>query len=290
MKHILVFLFCLATFAQSVPPGGGKPLLVSDDAGSTIHAARKLYFPSGTLSCSGATCTFTSSGGGSISSGTYASLPAAGNSGSLYIATDAPYILYDNGSSWTGFGPISKLTPPPAASSFTWVNQGGASTDETKGGLILTVPAASGDNVRGLAIAVPSSPYTFTAAIMSGVPAVNYAAGGIGLRESSSGKLVTIGHTPRNNQVECYNWNSETSLASSYGGTTAASPSTIWLRIKDDGTNRIIYQSGNGVFWTQVSSTTRTDFITPDQLFVWGNSNNGSSLDVKLWVLHWLTE
>lgn len=64
MKLVLAILLTVGAFAQSFP-SSNTPLLASDDSGATVNPVRTLYFPSGTLSCSGATCTFT--GGGSSS-------------------------------------------------------------------------------------------------------------------------------------------------------------------------------------------------------------------------------
>jgi hypothetical protein len=102
---------------------------------------------------------------------------------------------------------------------------------------------------------------------------------GIVLRESSSGKLVTIDLDVNAGQVpHVIKWNSPTSFSAFYtvntllGGINAIDPRYINFKIEDDGTNRKFYvdlfkqQGEDTENWQLVHSVARTDFCTPDQV------------------------
>jgi hypothetical protein len=208
-----------------------------------------------------------------LTAGAYASLPAAGTAGRGYLATDGPLLLVDSGSAWTAFGPLWKLTPPVDAS-FAWVNQGSATTDTTRGSVVLANTSNNsgsyGLNVRKIA-APGSTPYTVTALLMPQFSvAGTYTEAGICLRESSSGKLILF--TVRNNAGAFQLLVSKFSSATASAGDYATSANALmvgsywWMRISDDGTNRKCQFSRDGFNWQTYHSVGRTDYLTPNEV------------------------
>ncbi len=70
----------------------------------------------------------------------YASKPAAGMPGRLFLPTDGVFIERDNGSAWEKFGPLWPMTPPQASDFPTWVNQGSATIADNKGAIWFESP------------------------------------------------------------------------------------------------------------------------------------------------------
>lgn len=215
-------------------------------------------------------------------SGVYSSLPTAGISGRLYYATDAGIVLRDNGSSWNVVGgdgcPV--FTLPPTTGWTTVGASGSFSAD--KGGRVLSRPSTSGDSLtveyRTLS---PTSNYTLTAYIEASLnPKDNGQRSGIGLRESSSGKVITWGPgVITGTGFRVCEWSSLT--GTSDVSSVSLSDSGVfhpirWWRIRDNGTSRFFEFSYNGLDWIIAYTTTRTNFITADQV-CWGASWNGGS-------------
>lgn len=183
--------------------------------------------------------------------------------------------------------------------SFSWVNQGGASIDTSFGGVLLEAPASASINVRARVKSIPAAPYTVTMAYVPHMLFLDAFYGGMALRESSSGKLILLslqsntGWHASQQVIQYHKWNSPTSFNADY--TTTPSPiiaapwytgPCMWMRIKDDNTNRIVYISADGKRWHQMHSVGRTDFMTPDEIgFFLGVSNAsfGSALHVLSW-------
>jgi hypothetical protein len=60
-----------------------------------------------------------------------------------------------------------------------------------------------------------------------------------------------------------------------------------WIRIADNGTNRIISWSVNGLHFTQVHSVSRTDFITADEVGFFISDSADNKHDPGLTLLSW---
>jgi len=200
--------------------------------------------------------------------------------GDIFLPTDGFNIQRSDGTNWSGWGPVFPLTDP-TLQSLAWVNQGGASVDTSRGSLILTAPAASGLNQRIYKRSAPSTPYTLTVGFMltwgiiSGDPQA-----GLCFRESGSGKLHTW-HIQNDGTVDyaiSQKQNSPTSWSANYSTLTgfqrcgAGRGPIIWLKIQDNGTNRICSYSADGVNWIDFHSVGRTDFITADEIGIFAGS------------------
>ena len=204
----------------------------------------------------------------SSASDIYANRPAAGVNGRLYFPTNGFEIDRDNGSTWSPFGPIYPQTAPDD-STFSWVNQGGATTDTTHGGVILSCPKNATDSWRLRVKALPSVPYTLTAALTRMGFLSNFQGMGIVLRASGAGTFIVLGITTGGSlQLKVDKWNSATSFNSSFLSQNIANFPNFF-RIQDDNTNWLFSVSMDGQSFTQVFSTARNTFATADQIG-WG--------------------
>jgi hypothetical protein len=224
----------------------------------------------------------------------FSGLPTAGTKGRFYLPNDVGLALRDNGTAWERFmaGPVGFHTAPPTTS-WSWVNQGGATVATDLGAEFLTAPTSTRNWRLRARTLTPSSNYTATAYIeAAGVSPTssNRWYTGIGLRNATSGSFITFGPSlyaaaSIGAQLTIYRWtNATTFSASSFEQSTSALAGAgvlNWLRIRDDGTNRYFEYSPNGVDWILVFSEGRTTFITPDQ-FIFGADNEASGADCKI--------
>lgn len=79
-------------------------------------------------------------------------------------------------------------------------------------------------------------------------------------------------------------YNSPTSFNSSYFDAPFFMTPYLWLRLEDNGTNRRIGWSNDGRNFFYFLSTTRTDFLTPDQATIVVEADNvGAALTLVSW-------
>jgi hypothetical protein len=236
------------------------------------------------LSAGALAAAFAPAGGGAIQSA-YASRPVAGTAGRIWLPTDSIFSAYDSGSDWKeyyGSTPVYSTNGWPS----TWVNQGTATKDVTKGGLQLHQPALGGDNVRCVVKTAPATPYIITVGLIPR-PSLNGHGVGIGFRDSVGGKLYNvlygapgIGTTKWNSPTS---WNNNITSLGTQGSQNLAGP--LWLQIEDNGTNRIWRYSTDGIFFFTIQTASRTDFFTADQVGVF--MNNNSAQDSDAWFISW---
>jgi hypothetical protein len=233
--------------------------------------------------------------GNSIKSGTVAARPAAGNAGAEYLPNDGIYVYRDNGSLWQPWGPVWPVVEPISAN-FAGINMGAATLDTTRGGIYLFAPANAATNMRVQKMAAPATPYTITAAFLPAwaPDAGTFPTMGLVFRESSTGKLVSLGYqlstTPR---LVPSKWTSPTVFSTAYTplwdgiGNMRTGP-LVWLQITDTGTNLLFSASNSGrLFYTQYTIS-RTDWMAggPNEVGFYVNSNQ-ATYDSALWLLHW---
>lgn len=226
-------------------------------------------------------------GGGGVTNlrTTYASRPAAGTAGRLWVATDSLLNAFDDGAAWHeyyGSSPVKATNGFPS----TWVNQGTATSDVTKGGLFVYAPVAGGANARLLVKTAPTAPYTITIGVIPQVFDVNFHEMGLILRDSGSGKFVSL-LTSVGVFAQGSKWTDPNTFNSSYFSIPNHIVEHIyWLRITDDATNRIYSISTNGIFFTPLFSVGHTDFLTPDQVGVYVDCNN-ATYDAAAYFVSW---
>ena len=211
------------------------------------------------------------------SAGLYSALPAAGNVGALYFATDNGWLLRDNGTSWDAYVDGQPITPPPTTG-WTDVNLGTDTVVADLGAQLMTVAARSGLGNWALRVRTLSPASNYTAEFrLDYTPPISSTQGsfygfGVVLRESSSGKIVTfaVGDNSSGNSLialSVTSWNGPTGSSSSiYTDEEPVAYFPNWWRIRDDGTNRYFEYSLNRLEWITALSHGRTTFITPDQI------------------------
>ncbi len=211
----------------------------------------------------------------------------------------------DNVPFWGGsFPPLNRLAKNNGdllvASDFTWVNQGTATVTDQAGTIIMRAPATSGgDQLRIQAIATPSAPYTYTAAVQT----VSFRSGaggstpifGMGLRDSSNGKMVVfmiLNDTDTGWRLQITYLDNETTFSSSpvSRDNYTVIGHALWLRVTNDNTNLLFSISCDGLEWIQVASVGKTAHTAALNQAIWfcdslGTTSSGP--DMLLRLLHW---
>jgi hypothetical protein len=228
-----------------------------------------------------------------FATGAIANCDAAGQAGRLYMPTEG-LLNQDNGLAWDMM-PFHRFTPP-VSTDYTWVNQGSSTVADTKGIMVLRpVDVASGDNLRVLVKAAPTPPYEFTVAMLAQNPLYHgaYQIGQFGIcwRESGSGKLLTFGWGTSNYPLSFSyaQWTNPTTLSGSQFTVEAPLHYPFWIRFADDGVNRTVKVSADGVSFEPVcASQGRTVFLTADQIGVFANSwKTANGVPRIISFLHW---
>lgn len=223
--------------------------------------------------------------GDSTHTAAYGSRPSSSNDGDLFLPNDGFQLERDTGSVWVPWGPLFPFTAP-ISGDFAWINQGSSSVSTTKGGIFLSVAVSSGIVLRKKA--APSTPYTITIAFLPLAYNVNFQTMGVAFRQSSDGKLhtFTLEHSSTAINLVSQKWNSATSFNANYTSSVYLRSGLIFMRIADNGTNRICSYSGDGQNWISFHSIGRTDFLTADEVGFFG-SESGGVRAMGMTLLHW---
>ena len=178
----------------------------------------------------------------------------------------------------------------PTLTSFSWINQGGATLTTGSNYYFLNAPTSATANVRIQKKSAPATPYTITIAIYPLMANASYQGVGVCWRESSSGKLITWGPdlSSTNSALSEGKWASPTSFTANYvsfyGNWIGAS--VLFLRISDDGANRVCSHSVDGVNYRIAHSVGRTDFITADEVG-WYSNGQSSAWETGVTLMSW---
>lgn len=179
------------------------------------------------------------------------------------------------------------INDPPDATDFTEVNfNTEADLTDAWNGLNFHCESASGDHIRKFVMSA-SAPYDLKTKILYQAIDTDYTRFGIGCRESGSGKQMFCGHAHVGSSgFELSKWNDD-----SYDGNEALQtlPSwggyELWLRVQNDGTNRIFSYSRDGEWWLPFFTNDDDYYLTEDQVGFFTNHQNGYDLNVR--VLSW---
>lgn len=217
-----------------------------------------------------------------VATGAFGSEPSSPRGGDIYLPTNGFVLERYSGSAWVPWGPLFKFTDPALAAPTTWVNQGSSTITTTNGGIVLAGAAAGNTNNLVLRVkTAPSTPYTVTAAFIADFPFKAYLGCGLAFRDSASGKIQTCALNYNTGlappfQIITEKWTSATASSAGYsGGNVGAPPASVYfLRITDNGTNRICAFSTNGVTFHQLHTIGRTDFLTADQVGFFVSTQN----------------
>lgn len=184
---------------------------------------------------------------------------------------------------------------PPVDAEFAWINQGASTVVAASSTILLTAPAAAGDSIRIRKQAANATPWVLTVNLLpiTGKQTAGGATYGIGFRQSSDGKLhlLMLNQLESGGTIYSIKFTNETTFSAAY---TSALYSTLnmnvhlmpirWLRIADDGANRICSYSFDGITWTVFHTIGRTDFLTADETLFWSNSSDaGVASTVRLY-------
>lgn len=230
-------------------------------------------------------------GGGNITdTGAFGSTPVGPAAGDLFFPNNSFYLQrWDGVSLWVPWGPIFPLTLP-IDGDFGWVNQGGATVDATKGGVYLLGPANGSIGWRARVKAAPATPYVITAALLLDGLSADFHQVGLCFRESSTGRLhvFTIQTNPAADlpQLSSIKYTNETTFSATYLQARYQPMRPLWLRIADNGVNRICSYSPDGQNWQVFHSVSRTDFLTANQVGFAVNPEN-ATFGVGLSLLSW---
>lgn len=226
------------------------------------------------------------------STAAYASRQAAEKDGRLFLPNNGVYLERDTGAAWAPWGPIFPFTVP-IDGDFAWINQGGAAVVTTQGGIYLSVAGAgSGTNLRCRVKSAPATPYTITAYVIPAIFQKSFHSCGLIFRQSSDGKIHVfdfLGDTTANAiSLRSSKFTNATTFSAQYQATPIPTPFN-WLRIADNGTNRICSYSADGQNWHVYHTIGRTDFLTADQVGFYVGSENSAvpNLDVGMSLLSW---
>jgi len=209
--------------------------------------------------------------------GTYGARPAAGHAGKIAYLTDAPVGEWvDDGAAWRPVinGLLGK--EPGLIATFTWFNQGGATSADQNGATRITGPndGASPGQLRGMTVANSAASafaratFRFTTPLTAGVGVLS-----VLLRESGTGKvyLAQLVQDGANNltSLAIAVWTSSTArsvfTAKGYASLDGTAP--IALRVRRSGANVVAEVSRDGNTWIQLDSRVTTTVFTtaPDQ-------------------------
>ena len=209
---------------------------------------------------------------GGIIFDTFANRPEAGTSGRLFIPTNGYLPCRDNGAAWKNLFLGVECSNPPLANVFTNVNFESDTTLAADGdGLLFKQLGTNSTSEKYAAalVALPAAPYRFEVGIR-----IDY------LRsegQSKVGIVITDGTSnPKMSALQASfltnalytnisNYSSVTAWASNYYEKDMSFPFTsgmLFLRIRDDNTNRYYEISLDSRNWVKILGVGRTDYFT----------------------------
>src|SRR6185369_515309 len=178
--------------------------------------------------------------GSAVTYGAYAALPGSGTTaGDQYITNDSSYRFTWTGSVWAAAYLATPVTIPPAVSALTWVNQGGATTDETVGGIYLEIPASGSPNLRSLVKTLPACPggSTFTIGLQNYMQGANFVHNGIYIRDSGTNRTIIFGPGYNGGYQVAVEYYTNNTTFSSAPKEQNFHTLPLWYRVVDDCTN-----------------------------------------------------
>lgn len=228
------------------------------------------------------------------------SLPAVGDAGDVltvvageWAAAPAPS---GGGGGGGAFGAeLLGAIVAPADAGYSWVNQDGATLTATDGVLTLAKAGAGNSNsVTARVKALPAPPYTVTALIDAVILSQDWIEAGLVLRASAGTGLLTFGYrywatngglllTADYRTSPNVDWSNRRQVA-------LPSQRLRWLRLADNGTDRIYSLSNNGRDWIEFYRVARTVDLTPDQVGIFVHTrqaaapNYATALTVYSWA------
>lgn len=228
-------------------------------------------------------------GGAGASFGVYADLPDPGSSGAMYFCTDVPVILVDNGLAWqywTHGQPCSLIDQPttPYNQSTNTITDRGWCMD-----MICPDTGSPGvPSMRGLEKNLPVTPYTVDIGLTVISYNRTYPSWGLMLRDSNSGKFITVG--PAFNGMFIQKINADNSWNSNYETAEMLHqpPIPFWIRVHDDGTNIQFFFGHNRENMINFRTTLDRDewLANPDRIG-WFVNNTTNFFPIRAQLVAW---
>jgi hypothetical protein len=228
---------------------------------------------------------------------TYGNIPSIERSGKIFVPNNGNLIHYDNGTTRNPLGPIFNLSPVPTSgwTELNIANEGSTSFNNYE----YTIKSARNDigsasnNFRIVHRATLTPPYTVTAAFLAAIQTAydnshlgyDLSSFGLVLRQSSDGKIINFG---LNGYLAFLSslWDSvtDTSANAVYLDNSyyLAHFGLLFLRIRDDNTNRYFDYSSDGINFNEIFSNGRTVGLTANQIGFYLNQVTKSAGYCKL--------
>jgi hypothetical protein len=209
-----------------------------------------------------------------VSTSQHGFVPKAPNDATKYLDGTGAYSVPSGGG---GNGSIYPAFTAPDNTAFSDVNSPTVAVN-ANGGVSIISPS---DGVRARVKTAPSTPYTITAAFLVSFFKATDQEVGITFRQSSDGKLVSCGFYSNNTSlgIASRDFTSETvvSATNAFFDLPGILGGVAWLKMTNDGTNRILYWSFDGYTWAPLLTEANTLFATADQVGFYARTTNSNS-------------
>lgn len=226
--------------------------------------------------------------------GVFASAPsAASKSGNIYYPTDSYYdTIHDNGTTLQHFVDGIAVTPPLAASNWTFVGGGNATLTDVGGGISMSTTGNNIGSLNSALRAVPTPPYTITfltqhfdgkssSSTDTSVFGMGWANG---TATTSSIHIARIYDSQFDNTVPVLNWATYTNYSFAGQANSGSwfkithNPRRVWWQLIDNNTNRIIKFSIDGIQFFTLQTLDRTTPFTATHygMFACMTNTNGT--------------
>lgn len=185
-------------------------------------------------------------------------------------------------------GGIPYSITAPVDGDYAWINQGGASVSVGTLGIYLLAPAVGSVNLRIRKKAAPATPYSITVAIAPFILGVIQVCG-ICFRNSGSGKLAINGLffiSGTSYGLISATYSSPTAFNATYISNPLLWGNLLFLRITDDGANRICSYSTDGTNFIAYHTVVRTDYFTADEVGFFVDTES-ATYDAGMTLLSW---
>lgn len=216
--------------------------------------------------------------------GAYASRPATGAEGDIYICNDGPVKFYYNGSTWVPRYATTKQLTFPVLANMVAIGTPTATATDTGMGITITGSANTGSTYRTNSNI--TTPTTMTCCMQGVIQNQDYVAHGMVAFDNTGGanqgKFMTfhIEHSSssvrlvvnRINANGSYNSTILNKLVYAAGSISTAHPT--WFRVRDTGTTRYYEISGNGYDWSFAFSEATGTFCTPNLTGFFGQGSS----------------
>lgn len=204
-----------------------------------------------------------------VGTGIHADRPTVGISNRYYIASNGVGIDVDEGAgTWASYFGLQRIKPP-VLTDFTWVNQGGATATQGANCIDFNMPNSGSDQIRLLVKTASTSPIDYTIAVTAMLNNSIYNSTGLFVYNSVDGKVISWMYEANLDCVSMKRWSSVTTFASDpYGSRRprAFGSGLMYLRYREDSTNRYFMASIDNTNWITYITETKATHMTVDKI------------------------